>query len=280
MPVKKVPNVRVFRFEPKATPEIVPALHVNAEPFQFRTWLEAVGAVMKFEIPALVWYAIRLAAPPARLVAVVALVAAPLKVAVMVPALKLPDASRATTLEAVLASVASTAKVRAAEPSNVPPEVRYVPAVRALATEPAEPAMLPDTAAPVMAMAVGVTLVTCPCAFVTNTGTEDAEPYVPAVPTLEMLNVVDGERFKPVPALYTCAEEICTNVSAVVPNVITPTVFSSYVSPAPVSPDVTKNASPCPRPFGFLTAYVSASVARVKTQFVPPGSGVPTVVTV
>ena len=144
---------------PNGIPEMVPALHVNAEPFQFRTWFDAVGATANDVVPEPVWYAIRLAAPPARLVAVVALVAEPLSVAVMVPALKLPEASRATTLEAVFASVASTAKVRAAEPSNVPPEVKYVPAVRALATEPAWPAMLPDTAAPVMAMAVGVTLV-------------------------------------------------------------------------------------------------------------------------
>ena len=78
-----------------------------------------------------------MAAPPARLVAVVALVAAPLSVAVIVPAEKLPELSRATTLLTVLAEVASTANVRAAEPSYVPPEVRYVPAVRALATDPA-----------------------------------------------------------------------------------------------------------------------------------------------
>ena len=121
--------------------------------------------------------------------AVVALVAEPDRVAVMVPALKLPDASRATTLLAVLASVASTANVRAAEPSYVPPEVRNVPAVKALATDPAWPAMLPETAEPLMAMAVGVTPVTWPCAFVVITGTDDAEPYVPAVPMLAMLKV-------------------------------------------------------------------------------------------
>ena len=145
---------------PSGMPEIVPALHVNAEPFQFSTWLDADGAVAKAVAPAPVWYASWLAAPPARLVAVVALVAAPLRVAVIVPALKLPEASRATTLEAVFTSVASTAKVRAAEPSNVPPEVRYVPAVRALATDPAWPEMLPETAAPEIAIAVGVTPVT------------------------------------------------------------------------------------------------------------------------
>ena len=155
-----MPNVRVAKLLPRAMPEIVPALHVNAEPFQFSTWLEAVGATANVVAPAPVWYAIRLAAPPARLVAVVALVAAPDRVAVMVPALKLPEASRATTLEAVFTSVASTAKVRAAEPSNVPPEVRKLPAVSALATEPAEPEMLPETAAPEMAMAVLVTPVT------------------------------------------------------------------------------------------------------------------------
>jgi hypothetical protein len=40
----------------------------------------------------------------------------------------------------------------------------------------------PETAAEVMAMLVGVTPDTCPCALVVITGTVDAEPYVPAVP--------------------------------------------------------------------------------------------------
>ena len=50
-----------------------------------------------------------------------AVVALPLKAAVMVPAEKLPEASRATTLEAVLADVASTAQVVAAEPLKLEP---------------------------------------------------------------------------------------------------------------------------------------------------------------
>jgi hypothetical protein len=50
------------------------------------------------------------------LVALVAVDAFPLNVAVIVPALKLPEASRATTLLAVLVVVASTANVRAVEP--------------------------------------------------------------------------------------------------------------------------------------------------------------------
>lgn len=103
-----------------------------------------------------------MAAPPATLVAVVALVAAPLKVAVIVPAAKSPEASRATTLEAVLADVASTANVRAAAPLYVPALVKYVPAVRALATEPAWPVIAPDTAEPLIAMLVLVTEVSCP----------------------------------------------------------------------------------------------------------------------
>jgi hypothetical protein len=52
-------------------------------------------------------------------------------VTLIVPAEKFPEASRATTLEAVLASVASTANVLAVEPLNVPPDVKYVPAVKA-----------------------------------------------------------------------------------------------------------------------------------------------------
>ena len=86
----------------------------------------------------------------------VALVAEPLNVAVIVPAEKLPDESRATTLDAVLADVASTVAVTAEEPLKLPP-VRYVPSVREFATEPAEPEMLPDTAEPLIAMLVLVT---------------------------------------------------------------------------------------------------------------------------
>jgi hypothetical protein len=67
----------------------------------------------------------------AAVVTVPAVVAAPLNVAVIVPALKLPEASRATTLEAVFKFVASTAKVLAVEPSNVPPLVKKLPAVKA-----------------------------------------------------------------------------------------------------------------------------------------------------
>jgi len=54
-------------------------------------------------------------------VAVVAVVALPDKSAVIVPAAKLPDPSRATTLDTVLASVASTAQVVAAEPLKLLP---------------------------------------------------------------------------------------------------------------------------------------------------------------
>jgi hypothetical protein len=114
---------------------------------------------MKVVVPDAVLYGIRLAAPPATLVAVVAVVALPLKAAVIVPAEKLPEASRATTLEAVFASVASTANVRAAAPLKVPPLVKYVPAVKALATDPAEPEMLPETCDPVIEMVVLVALV-------------------------------------------------------------------------------------------------------------------------
>jgi hypothetical protein len=116
VPLRYVPADRLFKLEPKATPEIVPADHVNADPFQFSTWLVALGAVAKAVVPALDWYAIWFAAPFARFVAVVALVAEPLSVAVIVPAEKLPDESRATTLEAVLADVASTVAVTALEP--------------------------------------------------------------------------------------------------------------------------------------------------------------------
>lgn len=56
--------------------------------------------------------------------------------------------------------------------------------------------------------------------MVTKTGTIEAEPYVPAVPTLVILNVVAGERFKPVPAVYVIGALNCKNVSAVVPTVI------------------------------------------------------------
>jgi hypothetical protein len=47
----------------------------------------------------------------------------------------------------------------------------------------------PETAVEEMAIPVFVTDVTCPCALVAKTGTDDAEPYVPAVPVLAILNV-------------------------------------------------------------------------------------------
>jgi hypothetical protein len=102
-----------------------------------------------------------LAAPPEIFVAAVAVEALPDKAAVIVPAEKSPDESRATTLEAVLAEVASTVAVTAAEPLKLVP-VRYVPNVSAFATDPADPEMLPDTCEPVMAMFVFVTEVSCP----------------------------------------------------------------------------------------------------------------------
>ena len=61
--------------------------------------------------------------------ALVAEDAVPVRFAVIVPALKLPLASRATTLLAVLAEVASTAHVVAALPLKLEP-VKYVPRVR------------------------------------------------------------------------------------------------------------------------------------------------------
>jgi hypothetical protein len=54
--------------------------------------------------------------PLLTLAAVVAVVALPLKLAVIVPALKLPEASRATRVEAVFAFVALVASVTAPEP--------------------------------------------------------------------------------------------------------------------------------------------------------------------
>ena len=152
------------------------AVYANAEPFQFKYVPAVVGAVINDVVAKAVLYGIWFAPPPATFVAAVAVEALPDKAAVIVPAEKLPEASRATTLEAVLADVASTANVRAAEPSNVPALVRYEPAVRALATEPAEPAILPETAEPLIAILVFVTLVIWPWALTANTGTAEAEP--------------------------------------------------------------------------------------------------------
>jgi hypothetical protein len=81
-------------------------------------------------------------------VALVAEEAAPLRVAVIVPALKLPEPSRATTLLAVLVVVASTANVRAVDPLKVPPLVRYVPAVKAAAVAFAVVAVVASVAEP------------------------------------------------------------------------------------------------------------------------------------
>ena len=136
---------------PTAKPLVADAAgvtHAKADPFHCKYCPDKVGASAKAVVPDDELYTSLLAAPPATLVAVVAVVALPLKAAVIVPALKLPEASLATTLDAVLADVASTANVRATDPSNVPPLVRYVPAVRALATDPAEPEMFPFTSEP------------------------------------------------------------------------------------------------------------------------------------
>ena len=51
VPVRYVPAVKLFKLEPSGTPEIVPADHVNAEPFQLKTWLLALGAVAKAVAP-------------------------------------------------------------------------------------------------------------------------------------------------------------------------------------------------------------------------------------
>jgi hypothetical protein len=101
--------------------------------FKFVASTAKVRAVEPLNVPALVKYvpAVSAAAVALAVVAVVAVVALPDKEAVIVPAEKLPEPSRATTLETVLVEVASTAKVLAVEPSNVPPLVKYVPAVSA-----------------------------------------------------------------------------------------------------------------------------------------------------
>ena len=78
---------------------------------------------------------VALTVPPDWLVAVVAVKALPLKDAVIVLAEKLPEASRATTVEAVFADAAFTVHVCAAEPLYAVP-VRYVPAVRLFKLEP------------------------------------------------------------------------------------------------------------------------------------------------
>lgn len=62
---------------------------------------------------------------------------------------------------------------------------------------------------------------------------------MPAVPTSEMLKVVAGFRFRPVPAKYGTVALIWANVMAVVPNVIVPIVLQAYNSPAPVLPACT-----------------------------------------
>lgn len=85
---------------------IVPAEKLP-EPSRSTIWLP-VFALVAVMVALLAWLVI--------VPAVVAVVALPLSVAVMVAALKLPEASRATTLEAVFVVVASTAHVCAPEP--------------------------------------------------------------------------------------------------------------------------------------------------------------------
>ena len=127
-PDRPVPDtfiVRVFKLLPSDTPEIVPLTHEGAAaPFERNTCPE-VPAANWAVVPAADWYGTVPAEPPAKLVAVVALVALvalvavealPFKAAVIVPALKLPEASRATIVEAVFKFVALVASVTAVEP--------------------------------------------------------------------------------------------------------------------------------------------------------------------
>jgi hypothetical protein len=169
---------------------------------------------------------------------VVAVVALPLNAALTVPALKLPEASRATMVLPVLVFVALEVTVKVAaldwlavnvcEPDKPTPDTLIVKvplftfaAVVAVLALPFRLAVivpaekLPEASRATIAFAVFalvavvlelgmeivvfVTLVTCPCALVTKTGTVDAEPYVPAVPVLVMLNWVPV-RVNPVPA--------------------------------------------------------------------------------
>ena len=73
------------------------------------------------ETPLIVLAVCRVVAVAALPVVELEVVALPLRAAVIVPAEKLPEASRATTLDAVFAEVASTAHVVAAEPLKLEP---------------------------------------------------------------------------------------------------------------------------------------------------------------
>ena len=133
----------------------------------------------------------------------------------------------------------------------------------------------PETAPDAMAIPVGVTLVTCPCALVVKTGTEAAPPYVPAVPVLAILNVKAGDSFSPVPAVYVIGAANCWKTSAVVPTVIGGAVCCTQAVLVLATPPVTKKKSPSSI---WLTPdpAVSKSVARVSMYGVP---AVPTCVT-
>ena len=92
-------------------------IHVGAEvPLDWRYWPEDPAAENDVA-PDPVWYGTAPATPPAKLVAVVAEVAEvaveafPDKLAVIVPAEKFPEASRATIAEAVFALVAVVAEL-------------------------------------------------------------------------------------------------------------------------------------------------------------------------
>lgn len=194
-------------YVPAVTPLFARVMAVATSPAPL-TELEPVTSPVKLKVLAVVH------AP-----AVVAVDALPDSAAVIVPALKLPDASRATMALAVLALVAVVSALgMEADAVNalVPLPLTYPVNVfapvppRATASVPEEmldafvvsvvaEAAKPETAAEEMAIAVLVTEVTCPCALVTNTGTEEAEPYVPAVPVFVMLNWVPLS-VRPVPA--------------------------------------------------------------------------------
>ena len=86
--------------------------------------------------------------------------------------------------------------------------------------------------------------VSCPCALIAMTGTDDALPYVDALtPVFVMLKTVPAS-VRPVPAEYRTGAANCVKTNAVVPTVIGSGVCCTHDVLACVDPAVTRKKSP------------------------------------
>ena len=134
-----------------------------------------------------------------------------------------------------------------------------VPTVVKLEVTIVAPNVVPVKLAAFAAITVLDAAVNCPCPLTVNVATRSPLPYVAAVTAvLVILNCVPVN-VNPVPAVYAPAPENCTQLTGLVPTVVTGSVITQPVLSYNV-PAVTNVKSP-----PAISAEVSKSVERVNT---------------